>query len=95
VPGFGAAIALSVDGAAIKPPAEPGATGLLVIRRSFEAAARRDLLFASWVANREAKVSRRDGAAFDRLSRDAAPGEAGEGEIAAVDGAFALLEVKM
>jgi CSLREA domain-containing protein len=88
------ATALRVGALSNSSPADPeaghpaGAARVLVMRRRFDVAARQDLLFASWIANRNANVSGRDSSGFDRLSSDAAPGETGGSEIAAVDGAF-------
>jgi hypothetical protein len=93
LPGIGEAArsALEIETAPIKPRVKSGAGGVLAARRPFNAVTRQDLLFASWIVERDHSASGRDHAAFDRLSSDAATDNSVESDIATVDSAFALL----
>jgi hypothetical protein len=93
-PGVGVTEPIAVAAFQPKPPAEPGAGGLLASRVPFATAARQDLLFEAWLASRDRGLRGHVGLTSARRHHDAAPEDSPD-DVAALDSAFALLGSKM
>jgi hypothetical protein len=89
--GVAAILTSTLDRAPSKPPAEPGAAGLLAMRVPFTTAARRDLLFEAWLAKPDDRSRQSHDTLADPRGDALASNDSTADLPSAVDSAFALL----